>query len=365
MASRPFYESKKKRWVMKWWAGVARGWVKQTLGPHPPEAPLRKTPPKSIQLIARRYEDRETQARHGVNVAPARAHDLGEYLAAYQTVFDATHANDSGQNLRYAIKSFLPFCEGRGVRTVEAVTPSVCRDWMEAQVHKIERITIKTRKGYLSPIWSRALMDEIVARNPWYRLPIPGKPNDVEPSYWTLEELHKLMGATSGWLRDLIILGVNTGLRISALLGLEWRDVDFERGHLVVRKELSKSGKKYYVPINASANEVLFRRTATKKPPGVYVMPGVVTNTVISYGTTYRMLKRAAKKAGLADKGHWNHAMRHTFASHAAMRGIPLAVISGWLGHSSLQLVNVYAHLIPADSNSRMASFDLAPPRID
>lgn len=365
MASKPYYDAKKKRWFMKWWTGVERGWFKQTLGPHPAGEPLKKTAPKSIQLVARRYEDMETQARHGVNVAPARAHDLKTYLGNYEEVFNASHAENSGTNLKAATKSFLPFCEGRGVKTVEAVTPRICRDWLESLVNTRKHSTIRMYRGYLSPAWSRAVMDEIILKNPWERLPIPGRPKDKEPIYWTREELDKLILATEGWLRDVLIVGVNTGLRISALLNLEWRDVSFERSQITVRQESSKSGRKYYVPINNSANQVLAERINRRGTKDELVFPGPRSNAVVNRKDTYAMFKAAAVRAGIPDKGHHNHILRHTFASHAAMKGIPLAVISGWLGHTSLRMVEVYSHLIPAESNSRMAQFDLAPPPID
>jgi site-specific recombinase XerD len=40
-----------------------------------------------------------------------------------------------------------------------------------------------------------------------------------------------------------------------------------------------------------------------------------------------------------------NHLLRHTFASHAVMRGIPMRQIQEWLGHGSTVVTMRYAHL--------------------
>ena len=60
---------------------------------------------------------------------------------------------------------------------------------------------------------------------------------------------------------------------------------------------------------------------------------------------TYRHLHRICRKAGLRKIG-W-HVLRHTFASHLAMHGVPLRGIQELLGHASITMTMKYAHLSP------------------
>jgi integrase len=56
-------------------------------------------------------------------------------------------------------------------------------------------------------------------------------------------------------------------------------------------------------------------------------------------------LWRACRKAGLRQIG-W-HVLRHTYASHLAMRGAPLKAIQELLGHATIEMTMRYAHLSP------------------
>ena len=59
-----------------------------------------------------------------------------------------------------------------------------------------------------------------------------------------------------------------------------------------------------------------------------------------------------AKPAGLADRTP--HVLRHTFASHLAMRGVRIYKVSQWLGHQSVNTTMIYAHLAPQDDESNV-----------
>ena len=53
---------------------------------------------------------------------------------------------------------------------------------------------------------------------------------------------------SKGIIRDAIVLALNTGMRRGEILGLQWSQVDFERGFIKVLK--TKSGKSRFIPMN-------------------------------------------------------------------------------------------------------------------
>ncbi len=82
-------------------------------------------------------------------------------------------------------------------------------------------------------------------------------------------------------------------------------------------------------------------------------------------GLSYKRLRRHLK--AVATSLGWPtfsaHKCRHSFASHAAMAGVPLSVLQKWLGHSTLRMVEVYAHVSDAHSQAAMQALPGLPHR--
>ncbi|MSP59835.1 MAG: hypothetical protein EXR72_05745, partial [Myxococcales bacterium] len=69
---------------------------------------------------------------------------------------------------------------------------------------------------------------------------------------------------------------------------------------------------------------------------------------------------RACKRAGLRRIG-W-HVLRHTFASHLAMRGVPLKAVQDLLGHATIEMTMRYAHLAPVVHRVAVEQLDRPTP---
>jgi integrase len=125
----------------------------------------------------------------------------------------------------------------------------------------------------------------------------------------------------------------------------------------VLRLEITKSGKRREVPLNAAADAVLARRRQTSESHKVFPGP---------WSTYRKSWERAVEKAGLDDIRF--HDTRHTFASWAIQRGVSLPELQQPLGHATLTMTMRYAHLAPEHLRSAVSKLDgvldLAPAEI-
>lgn len=192
----------------------------------------------------------------------------------------------------------------------------------------------------------------------WLKAPEP------EFDFLSFAEADALIANALPAARPLIVTAVRTGLRLGELLALRWDDVDLVGGRLVVRRSVTrgivgtpKSGRKREVPLSQQALDTL--RVHREETPGVLVFPGE-RGAMLDKAKTKWKLWTSCKRAGLRRIG-W-HVLRHTFASHLAMRGAPLKAIQELLGHATIEMTMRYAHLSPDARREVVRLLDGDPP---
>jgi integrase len=136
-----------------------------------------------------------------------------------------------------------------------------------------------------------------------------------------------------------------TGWRISEVLRLEWRNVDFERGS--AKLLLTKTADEEYRQVASEALAVLKDRTPVAGCP--FVFPG---RDLRSHLTTVKgPWLKIRKRAGLDDLEGLGalrlHDLRHNVVSWDVSRGVPLEIAGKNVGHRSRQATEVYAHFAP------------------
>ena len=133
---------------------------------------------------------------------------------------------------------------------------------------------------------------------------------------------------------DIVRLLLLTGCRRSEIVGLRWSEVRDDR--LVLAD--AKTGPRT-VPLNTQARAILDRQPRGGSP---CVFPSPL-DLARPRGVNLPLWYRVRRDAGIEDVRL--HDLRHTFASHAVLAGVPLPVVSRMLGHSSPQMTLRYAHL--------------------
>lgn len=135
---------------------------------------------------------------------------------------------------------------------------------------------------------------------------------------------------------DLVIILVDTGMRLNEALRLRYEEIDFKANLLTIW--VNKADKPRSIPMTKRVRGILEARQAGNpaKPFDI---------TMYQAENAWKSIRR---KMGLEkDKEFVLHALRHTCASRLVNRGVDLYVVKEWLGHSTIQVTEKYAHLAP------------------
>lgn len=154
----------------------------------------------------------------------------------------------------------------------------------------------------------------------------------------------------------LITTAAFTGLRLGELRALRWRDVDWGKRYVQIRRSFSeggekvpKSGKARSVPLSDPVARVLDalskREWFTGPDDRVFCSP---VGGVLDEGRIRDMFYAALKAAGIdRDRGTGKdlvfHDLRHTFGTMAVEK-FPLPTVQAWMGHADIQTTMRYVH---------------------
>ncbi len=146
----------------------------------------------------------------------------------------------------------------------------------------------------------------------------------------------------------MVVLALKTGMRIGELLALRWPNVRLKARKLHVCEAVCrgvvgspKSGRSREVALSKQAADAL---RAQRHLRGELVFCDLDGGR-LTQDQCEKPLRTACERAGLR-RVTW-HVLRHTFASHLVMRGVPLKAVQELLGHASMEMTMRYAHLAP------------------
>lgn len=185
-------------------------------------------------------------------------------------------------------------------------------------------------------------------------LAIPQKRSHrTQIQFLTRPEIEALMAApdqkTWGGRRDrtLLLVAVQTGLRVSELTGLRCQHVVLGTGaHLQCT---GKGRKDRCTPLRREAAAALRAwLTERKGQPTDHLFPNAKGRALSSDGVEYILAKHVATAQqhcpSLEKKRITPHVLRHTVAMELLQHGVDRSVIALWLGHESTETTQVYLH---------------------
>jgi len=196
--------------------------------------------------------------------------------------------------------------------------------------------TINRFLALLKHMLNKAVEEGYLESNPAKKVKPFRETNRIE-RVLSQDEEKRLLAHATGYLRSILIIALNTGARVGEILRLEWRNIDLEAQKVNILR--TKAGKPRIAFINTPLLHELERmRSENGKMPYLFFNE----QTKKPLGRVSRSFLTACKKAGV--ENFRIHDCRHTFISRLLEKGADVETVRSLAGHSSLAMVQRYAH---------------------
>jgi integrase len=183
--------------------------------------------------------------------------------------------------------------------------------------------------------------------------PLPIHESD-DFDFWDAQEVERFLSCVE---EDpyfvFYVTAINTGMRLNELVGLLKSAVDLRRRVIRVQrtwcnkekrlKDTTKGKKRRSLPISDTLLPLL--REQILRSPGDFVFTNPSGERIDSVHFTQNVFRPTCRKLEIRELRF--HDLRHTFASHFVMNGGDLYVLQKLLGHHSITVTEMYAHLAP------------------
>jgi tyrosine recombinase XerC len=273
------------------------------------------------------------------------------------------------------LKQFLAFCathfdiEERTVdlNQIERIT---IRLWLgELAERDLAKSSIARKVAAIRSFFKYCFKRGMVDQNPAHLLIVPKKDKPL-PKTANKEDLNRMMELAEGnspesaQHRAILELFYSTGIRLSELVQLNEKDVNFKLNQI---KVLGKGAKQRIVPLGQRAREALQRHLETKQNLYGNRTDADARKAVFLAASGQRIYPRAVQRivkdylqrtSEVTQKSP--HVLRHSFATHLLDQGADIRIIKELLGHANLAATQVYTHT----SVERLKNvYELAHPR--
>jgi len=225
-------------------------------------------------------------------------------------------------------------------------------------LESVRKNSVRTRNARLGAIHSFfqyvALEEPALALHCQRILAVPNKRHERRPiEFLSREEMDALLAVPnlSTWVgrrdRTLLLVAVQTGLRVSELTGLNCQDVVLGTGAHV--RCLGKGRKQRCTPLRPETARMLDawlrERQGLSEDP---VFPSI-RGSRLSRDAVERLITKYTQRAeptcpSLKRKNVSPHVLRHAAAMDLLHHGVDRSVIALWLGHESVQTTQIYLH---------------------
>lgn len=247
-----------------------------------------------------------------------------------------------------------------GNKKLDAIKPSMLSKWQNDLLTTRSGKTVKVIRTVFSCILEDAMFDELIETNPFKRVKMPKIEEVREKNPFSMNEMFLIIDKMPILMQAFFAIGFFTGMRTGEIIGLQWRDIDWDNRIIQVRRS-RRQGVETEPKTKNSIRDIdildaLWPYLVQHKDhtdPQHYVFEtymGEPYNTCDKIAAHY--WQPALKELGLKYRNLYQ--MRHSFASLMISSGEDILWVSNMLGHKDSSLtLEKYARYVKSNDKKR------------
>jgi integrase len=291
----------------------------------------------------------------------------GEYLGVFEekkVLFEEftqrylvySRSNKAFSSYKRDLVSLKSLLSAFGDKYLFEIIPQMAEEYKTKRLQEdVTPATVNRELSCLRHLFNKAIEWSYLRKNPVQGVRLLKEPPG-RTRYLEVGEIERLLEVidsfprdTSSYLKPIVLIALNTGLRKSEILQLKWKDIDFEKRKITVLR--TKTNEIRTVPMN----ETLYKELK-KISRGIESEYMLCNKKGVPYGNVRKSFDRALKIAGI-DNFRF-HDLRHTFASHLVMSGCDIRTVQQLMGHKDIKMTMRYSHLSKAHLQEAVEKLD-------
>lgn len=282
---------------------------------------------KDLKAARALLHERVASARRGT-LAPRESGLTYEDLEAEIVRDYEVNARKSRSRLPYAFAHLRPFF--KNVRANRITTSLVRQYILLRKSEKAANATINIELAALGRMLRLAQQDERLSVVPSIPMLVVRNARQGFTDHATFTSIVRHLNPE---LARLVTFYYYSAWRLNEALTLQWKDIDWTHGAIVLRREHSKNGRPRTLPLRGEVGKVIDEARAARRMECVYVFQYVRHGASIPVGRTYLYThwRRACREAG--KPGLLIHDLRRSCIRNLIRAGVPQSVVMALSGH--------------------------------
>ena len=250
------------------------------------------------------------------------------------------------------LAKLFSFASMNGINSYEKITKELIYDFIEIQKGKYQYAYIYSMLYHIKTFYDYLYREGKSEMNGKKIFPrIIKKERKKILSYYTKDEIKQILSlvdtSTKIGKRDyaVLLLAITYGLRNSDIVNLTFSNIDWNHNKMGIIQFKTKAYLELVLTENVKYALLDYIKNARPKYKSNYIflkfrMPYEYTENKSLYNSIQKYIDKSNINVGTRQKGL--HSLRHSVASNLLNNNVPLPVITGVLGHSSIEVTNIY-----------------------